>query len=139
MKSNGPIVVIEDDPDDQDIFRLAFSRLGYKNKIIMFDRSEKALEYFNDASANPFLIISDINMPGMDGLALRERIRSNPDLEMKCTPYIFFSTTSSPDTVHKAYCLSIQGFFRKENSMSSLEATLRLLVDYWKTCLAPEA
>jgi len=67
--------MIEDDADDHDIFLEAFTRLKYPNKVIFFSDSRKALDYLNQKEITPFMIISDINMPVMDGFTLRNKIR----------------------------------------------------------------
>ena len=45
MNKGGPIIIIEDDLDDQDILTEIFQELNYKNEVIFFKEGEKALEY----------------------------------------------------------------------------------------------
>ena len=45
MNKGGPIVIIEDDRDDQDIFREVFESLACKNEVLFFDNGELALDY----------------------------------------------------------------------------------------------
>ena len=77
MNKSGPIIVIEDDPDDQEILIEIFLRLKYTNKIIFFSDGNKALEYINRTDVQPFLILSDINMPKFDGFELRNKVFTN--------------------------------------------------------------
>ncbi len=137
MNSNGPIIIIEDDVDDQYLFTEVYERLGYKNEVIFFLDGEKALAYLNDSNVVPFLILSDINMPKLDGFGLRSQIQTNEQLEMKCIPYLFFSTAANQKDVVNAYSMSVQGFFTKKNSVSELEKTIKVIMDYWKRCIAP--
>ena len=74
MNKNGPIVIIEDDPDDQILLAEVLKELDYPNKIIFFSDGEKALEYLIDSGDNPFLILSDINMPKLNGFQLRDKV-----------------------------------------------------------------
>ena len=137
MNRNGPIVVIEDDSDDQEILIEVFKKLNYSNEIIFFVESEEALNYLNRTDISPFLILSDINMPKLDGFALRNKIYTDSLLKLKCIPYLFFTTASTQKAVVDAYSMSVQGFFVKQNSMVELEKTIQVIMEYWKRCVAP--
>lgn len=137
MNRNGPVIIIEDDADDQEILQEIFTKLNYSNEIIFFLDGEKALEFLNRTDITPFLILSDINLPKLDGFALRNKIRTDAKLQVKCIPYLFFSTASNQKTVIDAYSLSVQGFFVKENTVAELENTVRIIMEYWKKCVAP--
>jgi CheY-like chemotaxis protein len=137
MNKTGPIVVIEDDIDDQEILEEIFRKLNYENPIIYFSDSVEALEFLIKTKIKPFLILSDINMPKLSGFELREKIHINEDLNLKCIPYLFFTTTSAQKAVVDAYSQSVQGFFVKSNSIAKLENTIKKIVEYWQECEAP--
>jgi len=137
MNKNGPIIVIEDDIDDQEILVEIFQKLGYVNKIIYFVDGNDALAYLNQGDVQPFLILSDINMPKLNGFELRNMVFTNEQLQSKCIPYLFFSTAANKKSVVDAYSLSVQGFFVKPSSMQALEDTVRKIVEYWQECIAP--
>jgi CheY-like chemotaxis protein len=137
MNKIGPIVVIEDDIDDQEILVEIFKNLDYKNPIIFFSDSEEALQFLIDTEIKPFLILSDINMPKLTGFELRQKIHTNEDLNLKCIPYLFFTTTSAQKAIVDAYSQSVQGFFIKANSIGKLESTIKKIVEYWQECEAP--
>jgi CheY-like chemotaxis protein len=137
MNKNGPVIIIEDDPDDQDILAEIFRSLNYPNKILYFADGEQALAYINKSDVVPFLILSDINMPRLDGFELKRRIVTNAALQIKCIPFLFFTTAVSRQAVIDAYSASVQGFFIKENSLAELEMTIRSIVEYWKRCYSP--
>ena len=137
MNKTGPIVVIEDDRDDQEILVEIFKNLDYKNPIIYFSDSEEALQFLIDTKIKPFLILSDINLPKLSGFELRQKIHTNEDLNLKCIPYLFFTTTSAQKAVVDAYSQSVQGFFVKGNTIEKLERTIKKIVEYWQECEAP--
>ncbi|WP_080237218.1 response regulator [Spirosoma rigui] len=137
MNKNGPVIVIEDDADDQFLFQEVFSKLGYENEVIYFFDGQEALDYLMTTTVLPFLILSDINMPRLDGFALREKLHTDAALQVRCIPYLFFSTAASQEMVINAYSLSVQGFFVKENTMAGLEETVQSIMEYWKRCAAP--
>ena len=137
MNKTGPIVVIEDDADDQEILDGIFKTLDYKNPVIYFSDSEDALKFLVETKLKPFIILCDINMPKLTGFELREKVRTNEDLNLKCIPYLFFTTTSSQKAVIDAYSQSVQGFFVKPNSIDKLELTIKRIIEYWQECEAP--
>ena len=137
MNGNGPIIVIEDDIDDQEMLIEVFGRLPYTNKLEFFIDGESALDFLNNTDINPFLILSDINIPKLDGFELRSKIRMDAKLQTKCIPYLFFSTASNQRMVVDAYSMSIQGFFIKQNKLDELEKTMIVIMEYWQRCVSP--
>lgn len=137
MNRNGPIIIIEDDDDDQTLLKETFEKLEYTNELFFFIDGNRALEFLNSSDVIPFLILSDINLPKLDGFALRDKIKMDAKLQLRCIPYLFFSTALNQDTVIKAYSVSAQGFFKKQNSIKELEKTITVIMEYWKRCAAP--
>jgi CheY-like chemotaxis protein len=132
-----PVIIIEDDADDRLLLDEVFRKLDYPNKIIYFPDGQSALDFLNITDITPFLILSDINLPKLDGFALRSKIRMDAQLQIKCIPYLFFSTASSQRAVVNAYSLSVQGFFVKKNTIAEMEQTIRVIMEYWNTCVSP--
>lgn len=137
MNKTGPIVIIEDDIDDQDILTDIFQRLNYANKIQFFSDGNDALEFLDKTDIQPFLILSDINMPRINGFDLRNKVFTNEKLQHKCIPYLFFTTVATKKAVIDAYALSVQGFFVKPSSIAGLQRTIQKIVEYWQECIAP--
>ncbi len=137
MDKKGPIIVIEDDIDDQELLTSLFKKLNYDHKIVFFGDGNEALEYLNKTDVQPFLILSDINMPKINGFELRNKVFTNEQLQTKCIPYLFFTTGANKKSVIEAYAMSVQGFFVKPNSIQGLERTLKIIMEYWQECIAP--
>jgi CheY-like chemotaxis protein len=137
MNRKGPIIIIEDDKDDQEILQEVFARLSYPNKIIFFDDGQDALDFLTSTDVDPFIIFSDINMPRLSGIELRERIHQNESMRLRTIPYLFFSTSAEQNHVVDAYSKSAQGFFIKPSSFTDIEDTMKTIVEYWLKCVAP--
>ena len=137
MNKGGPIIIIEDDMDDQQLLGEVFVELQTTNEIIFFGDGEKALAYLTETSVEPFIIFSDINMPRLSGMELRDKVHQNEDLRLKSIPYLFFSTSAEQENVVDAYSKSIQGFFIKPVDYKELKDTLATIVDYWSKCVSP--
>lgn len=137
MNKVGPIIIIEDDVDDQEMLVEIFKELDYKNELVFFGDSIKALEYLTNTEIEPFLVLSDINMPKLNGMELREKVHNNEDLRLKSIPYLFFSTSAEQKHVIDAYSRSIQGFFVKPTTYDKLKQVIVKIVDYWQECESP--
>jgi CheY-like chemotaxis protein len=137
MEKSGTIIIIEDDPDDQFVLEEAFNELGYPNKRMYFADGLSALDYLYSTPDRPFIIISDINLPRLNGLELRKKVQTDADLSMKCIPYIYFTTALNQQAVIDAYSTSAQGFFVKPSPFDELKETIDLMIKYWIKCAAP--
>lgn len=138
MNKKGPIIIIEDDQDDRDIFTEVLNELNVSNPVVFFEDGIKALDYLTATSEKAFLILSDINLPKLNGLELRDKIHNNDQLRLKCIPYLFFTTSAQHKHIVDAYSKSVQGFFIKPDSYSELSRILKNIIEYWKDCESPE-
>ena len=134
---NGPIILVEDDMDDQEIIIDALKTLGLQNEIKTFDTGQKALDFLKNMEKQPFMIISDVNLPVMNGLQLKSEIQNNEYLRSKSIPFIFLTTSGDKKAVEEAYELQVQGFFVKEITYEGINKQLRGIIDYWKSCRHP--
>ncbi|CAM3509749.1 response regulator [Flavobacterium gelidilacus] len=137
MNKNGAIIIVEDDMDDQEMFGDVFKELDYKNEIIFFNDGQEALAYLTSNTREPFIVFSDINMPKLNGIELRQQIHENENIRLKTIPYLFFTTSAAQDDVIDAYSKSIQGFFVKPSSFEELKSTVKIIVEYWQKCESP--
>ena len=136
MNKNGPIIIIEDDEDDQEIFEMILKKMDLKNEVLFFSNGFKALELITISDLDPFLILSDTNLPTLSGYELRDKVLNNQQLSERCTPYLLFTTAASHQSIVDAYCHSVQGFFVKPLSYAELEKLIILIVSYWNECTA---
>lgn len=136
---NAPIIIVDDDPDDQFLIQRILERLGVLSPVLFFDNGKDALFYLSNTVEETFLIMSDINMPIMNGLELRERINRNESLRRKSIPFVFFSTAARPVDVNAAYDMTVQGFFVKDVNLESMEESLEIILRYWTRCKHPNS
>ena len=137
MSKRGPIIIAEDDEDEREIILQAFKSLGVRNEIKFFDHGQQVLDYLSNTTDKPFIIICDINLPVMNGIELRAEIDKDEQLRRKSIPFVFLTTYSNPESVNKAYEMTVQGFFVKENTIQTIEQSLRIILEYWRQCRHP--
>ena len=131
MQWSRPIMIIEDDMDDQELLKETFRTLDYPNPVIFFSNGTDALKHLHQTSVPPVLIISDINMPKMNGFDVRKSINRSPELRKLDLPFVFLSTLAQKDAVDDACTIPDHSFFTKPNSMEGLRRTIKTIVEYW--------
>ncbi|HUQ67596.1 MAG TPA: response regulator [Flavitalea sp.] len=136
--NNNPIYIVDDDQDDEDIIRDAINELGLVNELQFFHTAEELINQLKQEKIVPFIIISDINLPKMDGFELREKIINDISISDKTIPFIFWSTTASDTQIKKAYNLSAHGFFLKGRTYKDIKDGMEEIVRYWSRSLAPQ-
>lgn len=137
MNINGDIIIIEDDADDRDILMHIFQDLdeeyNYENRLVFIEDPTDVIDFLKSDECDPFLIISDINMPVINGFDLRNLIFSDAKLRECAIPFIFLTTSdNSEENMRKAFQLSIQGYFTKPISYPKFKKVINDIISYWK-------
>jgi CheY-like chemotaxis protein len=140
MSAHGPIIVVDDDNDDQILVRKAIEESGIENRCIFFDKSHDAWIYLKETTDKPLVIISDINLPEQSGIEFKRQVDEDPYLRLKSIPFVFLSTSGDRELVNKAFKdMTVQGFFQKPSSFHELKVMLRRIVEYWVTSKHPNS
>jgi CheY-like chemotaxis protein len=137
MALRGPVVVIEDDTNDADVIAAAIAELRIPNELRHFGSAPDALEYLMTTREKPLVILSDIRMPGMDGLALLRHIWNTDFLRQKSIPFVFFTGLATRQLVTEAYEMGVQGFFKKADNYVELRDQMYAILAYWARSLHP--
>ncbi len=85
------LLLVEDDPSTRDSFRKILTLKGFSVLT-----ASDAMEAFDVLESNPIdLILSDINMPGIDGFTFRKMVLSN--FPLRDIPFIFVTARSQAE------------------------------------------
>lgn len=134
-----PIILIDDDDDDLDLFQQALINSKCTNEIWIFNDPAKFLNFIRTSNKSFSFILCDINMNGIDGLQLKKILHDDEELRMKCVPFLFWSTSSASPTIRKAYSYNVQGYFVKPDNLHDLEEMIRSIVSYWNYAEHPNS
>ena len=138
-KSSQPILLIEDDRDDQDMFRELIVDLGIPNPLVFFDNAPAAFEFLV-SNGQPFLIFCDVNLPMQTGLEFKRLVDDHPELRKKSIPFVFCTTSIDPGAISRAYLdMTVQGYFKKGASMEEMRHTLKVIFEYWMLSVHPNS
>lgn len=122
------ILVVDDEKDMQVLFEQRF-RKEIRNGFVQFafaSSGEQALSYLNHHGHEAVLILSDINMPGMTGLQLLQRIKQSdyvpPPMVMMVTAY------GDEENYNQAMQLGADDFLTKPIDFTLLREKLKIPV-----------
>ena len=91
------VVYADDDPDDLELVREAFTQYSSNVELITFSDGLRALSYLQSLTnddPSPCLVILDINMPVMSGKEVLIKLRDHYSLDS--VPVVLFTTSSQP-------------------------------------------
>lgn len=124
MKANLKCLLIDDDKDDQEIFKLALQDINENIVCITADNAMEGLQMLQaDESLVPGYIFLDLNMPRMSGKDCLAALRSMPRLAD--VPVVIYSTSSDPRDIRETRALGATDYVVKQYSMASLKEILR--------------
>ena len=135
LDDHAKILVVDDDPILREFAQVNLA--SPNTRIDVASDGVQALDYLTASDDKPFLILSDINLPKLNGLELRAKIHNNEQLRLRCIPYLFFTTSGTHKAVVEAYSQSIQGFFVQPASYATLKQMMQRIIEYWHCCQAP--
>jgi CheY-like chemotaxis protein len=129
------ILLVEDDEVDVKALKWAFEKLKVANPLVIARDGVDALEKLKELP-RPYLIITDINMPRMNGIEFLAKIRESDDY----SDSIVFVLTTSNDENDKidAYNLNVAGYMLKSDMGTSFTRAIGLIENYWKVVEFPE-
>jgi CheY-like chemotaxis protein len=135
--NSGPIFIVDDDTDDRELLEDAWKELEFENQLKFFENAEDVLAYLKNETVVPFLIISEFNLPKMNGFELKRKLMEEDVTNFKSIPFVFLSTSVSQPQLEQAYELCTNGFFIKEATFEGLKQQLIDIVRYWLKSKVP--
>ena len=130
MNNKGPIIVIENNPRDRQLFAEVFTELNFSNEILYFSSGKEAYTFVTNRTIKPFLIFSDIVLMHMDDYKLINRTYKDVSKELNC-PYLFFSTMVERCFIIDAYSNPTQSYFVKPYDYEKFRQAIKSIVEYW--------
>ena len=115
------IMIVDDDSYMRSALSLGLSKLNRKGEI--FSSAEDALSYINKNSNDFFLIISDLNLSGMDGVSFLNEIKKISDFEN--TPFVIITAYGTIESAIIAIKNGAADYLLKPFSISDLENTIK--------------
>ena len=134
-KNRFSILLVEDEPGDVDLVRLALARGRFSCHVAVTPNGREALAFlrkeapaYAEASL-PDIVLLDLNMPQMNGWEVLREIAG--DSFLKHIPVIVFTTSDNPQDITECYVLGASGFITKPADIDELFRVIHGLQEYW--------
>ena len=129
------ILLVEDNPDDVELTRLAFEEANVANHLVVVRDGAEALDYLfargryasRDATALPSIVLLDL--PKLDGREVLQAIRA--DAVTRDLPVIVLTTSAEPFDVEASYALGVNSYIQKPVDFEQFVWAVRQVGLYW--------
>lgn len=129
-------MLVEDNPDDAELTKLAFRKNNFANDIMLVEDGQEALDFlFGDhpdgvsESGLPELILLDLKLPKLNGHEVLKEIRSN-DLTRRI-PVVILTSSQEEEDIIKGYDLGANSYVRKPVDYKDFVTVVNSLGIYW--------
>jgi len=134
---NKIILLVEDNPDDEELTQLALQEGNVLNHVIVARDGVEALDYLfatgayvgRDRSGMPELILLDLKLPKVDGMEVLRRLRA--DERTKLLPVVILTSSVEEQDLLKGYSLGANSYVRKPVDFVQFAEAVRQLRLYW--------
>lgn len=137
LPDNSTILLVEDNPDDEELTLLAFRNNRIFNSIVVVRDGAEALEYLfrtgkystRTLSSNPRLVLLDLKLPKVAGLDVLKRLRANPSTQY--LPVVVLTTSNQDEDIINSYKFGANSFIRKPVEFMKFNEAIKQLGLYW--------
>ena len=137
MLMEKPILLVEDNPDDELLTLRALKKHNILNEVVIARDGVEALDYLfgtgahagRDTSRQPQVILLDLNLPRIGGLDVLRRIRE--DNRTKLLAVVVLTSSKEEEDIIRSYALGANSFVRKPVEFSEFSHAVKTLGLYW--------
>lgn len=133
------ILLVEDNPNDIKLTKLAFNEFKIFNKLNILRNGEEALRYLKKQgdykdSIRPDIILLDLFLPGKHGLEVLKEIKTDPELED--IPVVILSSSEDEEDIEEAYANFASCYVSKPLDFKQFVEIIKSLSDFWLSIVA---
>ncbi len=143
--SKEPFVVLLAEDDEHDIVatKRAWKKHHVVNPLYIVNNGEECIDYLHrrgkysepGAAPRPGILLLDIKMPKMDGLAVLEHIRK--DKELRRLPVIILTTSKAEEDQVRSYDLGVNAYIVKPVGFENFSEAVRTISLFWQLVELP--
>jgi CheY-like chemotaxis protein len=131
------ILLVEDNPDDELLTLRALRKSNIRNPIFVVRDGAEAIDYIflqgahagRDPNIQLQVILLDIHLPKLDGLAVLRRIRE--DEATRLLPVVMLTSSNEDRDLSGSYELGVNSYVRKPVGVTDFFEAVRQLGIYW--------
>jgi two-component system, response regulator len=137
MSDNRVILLVEDNPYDEELTLAAFQENKINNEIIVAHDGEEALDYIfgtglfegRDITNQPQLILLDLKLPKIDGLEVLKQIRMNEQTQF--IPIVILTSSKEQEDRINGYTFGCNAYIRKPVDFVQFSEAVKILGLFW--------
>lgn len=141
--SHKDILLVEDNPDDIELTRIAFDEAKVANRLVVVRDGAEALDYLfargahagRDAADLPSIVLLDLNLPRVDGREVLRAIRE--DARTRSLPVVVLTTSTEPFDLESAYALGVNSYIQKPVDFERFVWAVKQVGLYWLVLNTP--
>ncbi|KGM52703.1 chemotaxis protein CheY [Lysobacter concretionis Ko07 = DSM 16239] len=134
---NKVILLVEDNPDDVELTRLAFDEAKIANQLVVVGDGAEALDYLfahgkyahRDPTDLPSIVMLDLNLPRVDGREVLQAVRANETT--RTLPVVVLTTSTEPFDVEASYALGVNSYIQKPVDFEQFVWAVKQVGLYW--------
>lgn len=134
----GAVLLVDDDPDDADLVRLAFRRHGAGADLVVALDPGEAFDFLNGEGplatrrAAPAVVLLDLKLRGASGIDLLRRIRTTA--ATASLPVVLMTSSVEARDVSAAYAAGANAYVRKPDTFEALVDVTGAILRFWVLC-----
>ncbi|HEU5162001.1 MAG TPA: response regulator [Thermoanaerobaculia bacterium] len=133
LKSDGPILLVEDNPDDVALTLRALRKNRIANEVVAAKDGVEAIEYLEQARRGeksfPAIVLLDLNLPRIGGLEVLRNIRG--DGPTRFVPVVILASSREERDMIEGYDLGANSFVQKPVDFDEFVDAVREVGVYW--------
>lgn len=137
MNTGRPILLVEDNPDDEALTLRAFQKNNIRNEVVVARDGAEALDYLFGTGTGgerkhrdmPQVVLLDLKLPRVDGLEVLRRIRSEE--RTRLLPVVILTSSKEEQDMLAGYRLGANSYVRKPVNFDEFIEAARQLGLYW--------
>lgn len=130
------ILLVEDNADEAELTRMALSRYGHREGVQHVADGQQALDYLfrrgryaGRTGGDPRVVLLDLKMPVLDGLAVLREVKSSP--RMRHLPIVMLTSSTEVADVRAAYAAGTNAYLAKPTDFAEFLKSIKALCEFW--------
>lgn len=124
------ILLIEDNPDDVELTRLALRETDLPTRMVVARDGVEAVEaLLGESAIHPQLVLLDLKLPKLDGLDVLQRMRA--DERTRGLPVVVLTSSLEDEDLSRCYALGANSYVRKPVDFARFVDVVNRLGIYW--------
>ncbi len=137
MTTQRPILLVEDNQDDELLTIRALKKSNIANEIVVARDGVQALEFLfgtgahagRDTSVLPQVVLLDLNLPRVGGIDVLRRIRQEEQTKM--LPVVVLTSSKEEEDIVKSYSMGANSYVRKPVDFAQFSEAVKALGLFW--------